>query len=154
MALKQLSRAVTQSIEGCAQRPPPLLVPSFAPGIAAAIASPALHAMRTAPGGVLNDLHLMGRWKLFQELTIICEPRVHLRLDGMQCEDQRHIAVAVVMSVSFAVSGNVHELRPVPGIREPAFQAGGELLTTVQQLLESHRLGDRAVIEEEVNAAS
>src|ERR1051326_8826327 len=84
MPLKQLSGTVTQSIKGCAQWSAPLLVPSFTPGIAAAITPPSLHTVGTAPGGVLNDLHLV-RWReFFQELAVVRKPHVRLRLDGMQ----------------------------------------------------------------------
>src|SRR5215510_2704347 len=57
----------------------------------------------------------------------------------------------VMVAVSFAVCGDMHELQPVSLVREAAFQAGGKILAVIQQLFKSHRLGDRAVIEEEVN---
>src|SRR5262249_43930780 len=56
-----------------------------------------------------------------------------------------------MMAVGFAVRGDMHELRPVSLVREAGLQARSEILAVIQQLFKSHRLGDGAVIEEEVN---
>src|ERR1700694_731274 len=58
------------------------------------------------------------------------------------------------MSVRFTVGGNVYELRPGSGVGKTALQAGSKLLSTVQQFLESHCLGDRPIVEKKVDLAA
>src|SRR5262249_5283121 len=69
--LEEAGNAVAQVIQGGAQRSPPLLPPSRPSGVAAAVAPPTLHSVRAAPGGVLDDLHLMRRRKFFQKLSVV-----------------------------------------------------------------------------------
>src|SRR5256885_1737824 len=74
---------VTQPIEGGAQRPAPMLLPRSA-GVAAAIAVPALDAVRTAPGGVLNDAHFHGWWMLFEKFAIVGQLGLVVLLDTFE----------------------------------------------------------------------
>src|SRR5579859_1281451 len=71
LLFKQSGGAVAQTIERHAQRTPPLLVPSRAAKIAAAVFPPASHAMHTAPGGVFNELDLMAGRKFLQKFAVV-----------------------------------------------------------------------------------
>src|SRR5262249_45602323 len=75
-------------------------------------------------------------------------------LYGMRRISQRHVAVAMMVAVGLAIRGDVDELSPGAGIREPTSQPLRELLATLQQLLKSHGLGDRAIVKEQINPAS
>src|SRR5476649_1968659 len=138
-------------IQRRAQRTAPLLVPAFTPGVATTIAAPAFHAVITAPRRVFHDLHFQFRWMLFQELSVIGETDFSFGIDLVQGEGQRHVAILVVVTVSFAIGSNVHQLWPGTFVRKAVLQSIGKGGAIIQQLLERHRLRDWAVIKEEVD---
>src|SRR6185312_12622229 len=146
------SDRVPQPIERGAQGRAPVLVPSgIASAIAPAVFTPATHAVRATPGAVLYDLRLMLRRMFFEILAIVRQPCDALLLDELQCIGQRHVAVAMMMSVTLAVGSDVHQLGPIPGIHESIREPAGELLTAGQQVLECDRLRDRRIVEKHRN---
>src|SRR5260370_21010 len=71
--------------------------------------------------------------------------------DVVQRVGERHVAVAVMMSVRFAVGGDVDEL-VVGALRvERSAEAFGEELTAREQALERDGTRDRTVVEEDRN---
>src|SRR5215813_547823 len=144
-----------QPIERSTQWPAPFLVRSVpCPGIAATVFAPASYAVRTTPGTVLDDLRLVLRRMFLEVLAIIREPSNALLLDVLQCIRERHVAVGVMMSVAFAIRGDMHELRPIAGVGESSRQTMRKLLPTIQQLLEGDCLRNGSVVEEDGDAAS
>ena len=126
----------------------------MAAGIAAAVAPPAVDPVNTTPGGVFDDLDLVGRRVAFEELAVVSELRQAMGLDVVQRVSQRHVAKAVMVSVAFAVGGDVRELCVPPILRENTEQAVRQIFAARQQSLESHRAGDRTIIEEQCDLAS
>src|SRR6266481_8733486 len=151
LLLKQRGGVVPQTVESHAQRTPPLLVPSLTAKIAAAVCLPPANAMHTAPGGVFDDMDFMARRELLQKLAIVGEARDTFGLDLLQRIGQGHLAILVMMSVSFAIGSDVDQLRPRAFCREPAPQAIHKVMAVVQQLFKRNRLGDRAVIEKKAD---
>ena len=84
--------------------------------VAAAVGAPAFDAMHAAPGGVFDHLGLPLRRELFQELAVVGERCVAVRLDPVHGIGERHLAVLVVVAVALAVGGDVRELDPVWGV--------------------------------------
>ncbi len=86
--------------------------------------------MKTAPGAVLDDLGLVCGGKPGEELAIVGQLCITL-LDQLQRISQRHLTVAMMMSVAFAVGGNVHQLRALT-LGEAAQKSFREGFTAVQ----------------------
>ena len=101
-----------------------------------------------------QDLHLLGGRVPLQVLAVVGEPRQALLLDVSKRVGQRHLAVAVVVAVGLAVGRDVDELGPVAGCRRrPRPRRSARYSPSSQEPLEGHRPGDRAVVEEECDAA-
>src|SRR5579872_3206080 len=143
-------KAIPQPIKSFSQRGPPLLVPArSASCVAAAITLPSVHSVRATPGShFLNSNFFSGRMQR-EVLAIIRQPREFVFLNILQSKSQGHVAVWMVMSIGFAISRNMHELRRITFRIEMAQQPTREILTAVQQLLECHRSCDRAIVEEQ-----
>src|SRR4029077_17347923 len=97
-------------------------------GVTAAIAPPALDAVKTAPGGSFYDLDLLGRRMPFEIFAIVCQLRQLIRLDGVQGVGESHVADAVVMAVIFPVWSDMDDLRPVTLVIERADEPIGQML--------------------------
>src|SRR5262249_15476935 len=148
-------RLFAQPIECIPQWSTPFLIPSItATGIAATVLTPAPHAMRAAPGTVLDNLCLVLRRMLLEVLSVIRETGYAFLLDVLQCISERHVSVSMVMSVALAVGGDVHELRPVAGVGKASCQTIRELLAAVEELLEGDSLRKGSVVEENGDAAA
>src|SRR3982750_2263336 len=89
-----------------------------------------------------------------EKLSVIGYLGEILRLDVVQGIGKGHLAMPVMMTVGFAVCRNVRQLRPWAGIRVGAHQASGEFFAVIQQFLEGYGLGDRAIVEEDVQRSS
>src|SRR5687768_14053889 len=119
--LKQARQMITQPVERLAQRFTPTLVPPrLAPRLAAAVAPPALDAMDTAPGRVVEDFNDVIRRKAVEILTIIRQRRQALAVDRRQRIGQGHLPEAVVMPVGLAIGSHMHQLGVVALIMEAA----------------------------------
>src|SRR5690349_20629396 len=94
--------------------------------VATAIGRPPSDPVRTAPRGVLDDLYFMRRRTLIEELAVICDLRQLVRLDVFEGVGERHVSVRMVMTVRLAVGCNVHQLRPLAKIAEPAQKSRGK----------------------------
>ena len=155
LALVGFDQAVAQMIERLAQGRAPGLVPArLAAGVAAAVGVPAAHAVRAAPGGVLEDLDFVGRRIDGEILAVVGEPGELVGLDVMQRVGQRHLALEMMMAVGLAVSGDVHELRPAAVLGEAADQPVGETFAIGEQAFEGDGAGDGSVVEKQVDAAA
>src|SRR5215831_15536808 len=121
-------------IERLAQGLTPRLVPAgLAARVAATVGVPAADAVGAAPGGVLDDLHLV-RGRVYGEvLAVVGELGEFVGLDVMQSVGERHLSLVVVVAVGFAVGGDVHELFPPPAVRESADEALGEAFAVGKQ---------------------
>ena len=118
------SDRVTQPVQGVAQRRAPGLIPAgVRAGVAAAITPPAIDTVSAAPGTFFNDVDLVGRRVLFQKLAVIGQSGQLPAVNLFQGVSERHVAKAVMMTVAFAVGGDVHELRPLALRRESAGQS-------------------------------
>src|ERR1700722_6836176 len=129
---KDGSQFIAKPVECLPQRSAPLLVPGVTAGVASAIATPAFDAMDTTPRAVFNDLHeVLGRM-LFQKLAVVGELGDPLLLDFLEGIGERHLAVAVMMTVALSVRGNVNQLRSLTRVGEAAHQPVGEPFAIVQ----------------------
>src|SRR6185295_3279068 len=152
--LERRRHAVAQPVEGVAQRLAPALVPALlAARVAAAVGGPAADAVRAAPGGVLLDLDLVVRRETLQELRVIGELGGIAGGQPEQRVGERHVTVAMMVAVGLAVGRDVDQARAVVAGKS-AEQPLDELLAVVEELLVGHRLGDRAVVEEQRDLAA
>jgi hypothetical protein len=70
--LVTVGKLLTEQIHGFPQRPSPALIPAgVSARIAAAVTSPALDAVHTAPGAVFNYLNFMDGRMQFQIFTVV-----------------------------------------------------------------------------------
>src|SRR5512136_2601222 len=122
------------------------------PGVAAAVASPPFYSVDTAPGTVLENLHLVGGRMPLQVFTIVCESSRLVGFDVVQGIGQRHVPIRVVVTVALAIRGDMDELRPSPRFGKPAQETLRKSLAVAQNALKSHSPGDGTVIEEQGNA--
>ena len=87
------------------------LVEARLAAVASAVGAPALDAVDAAPGGVFDDFAFVFGRKLLKEAGVVGQ------LDGLVFFEQaervgeRHFAVLVMMTVGFAVGGDVDQLR-------------------------------------------
>ena len=72
----------------------------------------------------------------------------------MQGVGQRHVAVAMMMAVGFAVGGDMDELIPVAAVVNALSEPVREAFAAGQQLLEGDRLRDGRVVEEQGDRAA
>ena len=152
--LVERQRRVAEPIERIAQWRAPFLVPPIASsGIAAAVLAPACDAVRATPGTVLDDLRFMLRWMFLQVLAVVRELGDSLFFDVLERISKGHVSVCVMMSVTFAIGGDMHQLWPVAGVGKASGQAMRELLAAVEQLLECHCLRNGCVVEKYGDAA-
>ena len=152
------SGGVAQEVEGLAQGGAPLLVPAGLAAVAAAVGAPALDAVDAGPGGVLGDLGLpLGR-ELREELAVVGEVGVAVVLDPVHGVGEGHLAVLVMVAVTFAVGGDVGELGFAAGVggvwAEAVKQAAAEGFAGVEQALKGDGAGGGAVVEEDGDGAA
>src|SRR5262249_23300045 len=131
---------IAQPVQCLPQSFSPLLIPGSvaSAGIATAMAVPALYAVRATPCVVLDDLSFVSGRKLLQVLTVICELRQPLLFNIFKRKGESHIAVVMMMSIAFAVSGDVHQLWPIPFFVESRGQTVCQTLTTVEQAFKGY----------------
>src|ERR1035437_988007 len=101
--------------------------------------------MDAAPRAVLHDFDKMVGWIALQKLAVIGKLRQLFVFDALQRESQRHFAEAMMVTITFAIRGDVRKLWPSSNIRKAAEQAIREPLAIVQQAFKGHALRNRPV---------
>src|SRR5574337_266487 len=145
------SQHIPEPIHGLPQRGPPGLVPSrMPPGVAAAVASPSLQPVGTAPRGTLHDLYLVGRRILLQVLAVVGEASEIIGLKVVEGIGQRHLPKPMMVAVGLAVGSDVDELGPGSRLGKGIYEATGQVFAFCEQPLESDCTRNRAVVKEEV----
>ena len=94
--------------------------------------------MYAAPRSVFHDFHFVRRRVLFQEIGINREFRRLLRFDMTQRVAQSHVTVGAMMPISFAVGGNICELRPFPLVRKTSDDSLREVFATHENVFKGH----------------
>ena len=82
--------------------------------------------MHTTPRTVIDDFNKVFRRIFFQEFAIIRDLGEVVPVNFVQRVRKRHFSAVMMVTVAFAVGGNVDQLRSLPGIRKPAHQAIGK----------------------------
>src|SRR5512133_754275 len=146
---------VAQGVEGSTQWSAPVLRPSrLHARVTAAIAAPALNAVRTTPRGVIDDFDFVCGRMLFKIFAVVGELGEIVGLDVLHGIRERHLAVAMVMAVGLAICRDVHQLRPITSVGEATEDSLGEVLTIPQESFKGDCLGNRAVVKEEIDDSS
>src|SRR5207248_9098018 len=102
-------------------------------GVAAAVCSPTLDTVNTAPRAVLDNLHVVNRRVAFQVFAIVSELSKLVGLDVVKSGGECHFAESVMMAISLAVGSDVHQLGPWPQLLSKAgHQSFGECFTVSQ----------------------
>src|SRR5262245_1723989 len=117
--------------------------------VTAAIAPPAIDAVKTAPRGFFNNLHLVRRRMSFEVFAIVRKLCQLIGLDGVQGIGESHVAEAVVMTVTFTVRGDMDELGPVALIVKGPAEPIGQMFAAGEQSFKGDSSSDRSVIEEQ-----
>src|SRR5262245_2624691 len=117
--------------------------------VAAAIAPPAVDAVKTAPRGFFNNLDLVGRRMSFEVFAIVRKLCQLIGLDGVKCIGKSHVAEAVVMAVTFTVGGDMDELGPLAVIVEGPAQPIRQMLAAGEQSFKGNSASDWSVIEKQ-----
>ena len=99
--------------------------------------------------GVLEPDLLDGRAQ-FQKMSVVGRDHVLARAERLEQVGQGHVAERLVVSVGFAVGGDVDQPRRLRFRGPRRLQAFEEALGVPQQVLEAHRRRDRPVVEEDV----
>ena len=94
------------------------------------------------------DLNLVRRGISFQILAIDCYFCQLVGFQEVKAVGQRHIGVAVVMAVRFAVRGYVGKPGRLAVIRYQPGKSPGKRFTICQKMSPSHIQGCRTVVEE------
>src|SRR5258708_14505628 len=126
----------------------------MATAVAAAIGHPPTNAMLAAPGAFVVYLGLMSWWVFFEVFTVIGQAGEIVRFDVMKGVCQRHLAMAMMVPVRFAIGCDVHQLVPLAPVVESAGEALCETLAAGQELFKSHRPRYRRVVEKNGDVAS
>src|SRR4030095_7077769 len=123
----------------------------MAAGVTAAVAPPAIDAVKTTPGGLFDDVRLVCRGMAFEVFAIVRKLRQLIGLDGVQGVGEGHVAEAVVMAVTFAVRSDMDELGPVARLGERTDEPVGQILTAGDQSFKGDSTSDRSVIKKQGN---
>ncbi len=87
----------------------------------------------------------------FEILTIVRDPGIVLGFDMVEAVGESHVAKSLMMTVGLAIGSDVNDLRPVPAVIECGEQSLCKTFSAVQQSPKGNILGDRAIMEEEVD---
>ena len=148
--LVQRVYGVTQPVERFSQGRPPALGPAVvAPGPAATIVAPPLHAVRAAPRGSVHDPGLHRRRMSRQERGVVGQRRSAAGLDPGAGGRQRHLPEAMVMAVGLAVGRDLNELRVRGALVEPGQETRRHRVARAEEPIEGDPVGDRSVVEKE-----
>src|SRR5690349_3417339 len=109
----------------------------MAAGVAAAIVGPAGDAVYTTPRRVLLDTNFLRGRILGKVFAVIRQAGQTVLFDVLQSVGKRHVAVRMMMAISFAVGRHVHELRGVALRIEAAEKTPGKILSAEKQFFES-----------------
>src|SRR5438105_9280628 len=110
--------------------------------------------MRAAPRRPLHDFDGSLRRMFSEKRAVVDDAREVVLFDVMQCVSERHLAVAMMMSVRLAVSGDVHDLRMCAFVLECPDQSIGEILAAREKILERDGARDRTVVEKDFHRAA
>src|SRR5881296_1024900 len=105
----------------------------MAAGVASTVAVPPLDAMRAAPCAAFPDFHLDRGAMTLEILAVVGHHSRIVGLDLMERIGQCHIALVVVMTVCFAIRGDVNKLRPRACVRECGCEAPRKVLAFLEQ---------------------
>src|SRR5258706_3257670 len=105
--------------------------------------------MNAAPGTVFENLDFVRRRIAGKELGVIYDAGQFVRLDVMQSVGQSHLAPRMMMPITLAVGRDVHQLRPVALVGQPAHQSIGKRSSVIEQTFEGHRSRNRSIVEKE-----
>ncbi len=100
------------------------------------------------------NLRLIHGRKFFQKLSVVREPHIGVGCDPFQRIGQRHIAMAMMMSVAFAVGCDVNELPRLAILTVRVQQSLCQASTIVQQPFKGHSARNRPIVEKYGNTAS
>src|SRR6185369_17458927 len=125
-------------IKRFAERPSPALMAVRITAVAAAVASPALDAVRTAPGGVLSYPYFVRRRMKREIFAVVRYTREAFTCDLSERISQGHLAELEMMAKGFAVCSHAHQLRMLATIIEAGNQSFGKPVTAPQQVLEGN----------------
>ena len=146
---------VTQPIERKTQGRAPFLVPFSvaATRVATTIRPPTLDAMHARPRGIFVNLGFILRGEHFEILRVIREFGERFFFNKIQTIRQSHFAQAVMMPVTFAIGGNIDQLRLVVVVKTIQ-KTLGKCLSAVQKSFKSDRLRGISVVIKNGNAFS
>src|SRR4030043_74732 len=101
---KSRIHGIAEPVRGRTQGGSPGRVPPrVAAAVTSAIRPPTFYAVLAAPGAVFKDLHFVRRWMIFQVPAIIRHLGQSVGLNLMERMRQRHVAVAMMMPIAFAI---------------------------------------------------
>ena len=84
---------------------------------------------------------------LFQKFGVVRKPSQICSFQMIQSIRQSHLTEMMMVAVTLSIGRDIDQLGPVSGVREPACQTLSKMLTVVEEMLESYRLRNRAVIK-------
>src|SRR6201987_3679547 len=138
---------IAKPVQRPSQGSTPFLIPAWVPArITAAIAAPALDPMHATPRAVLEDFDFVSRRILLEKLSVVGKLCQVVGLNMVQSVRQGHLPKVMVVTITFAICGDVHQFRPAALVRESAHHPFCELLAIVQQTLEGNRFRNRSVV--------
>src|SRR6266404_3242981 len=141
----------SKPIQRFSQRPPPALMVVRITAVAAAVASPAFHAVRAAPRSVLAYLYFVRWWMKRKILAVVRYTREAFPSDLTERIRQGHLAKLEMMPKGFAVRCDAHQLSMLATIMEAGHQSFGKPVTAPQQVLEGNVVRHRRVVEEQID---
>src|SRR6202171_1278071 len=149
-SLASSGRGAWRARESGAQRRAPVLSPARPRvGAAAAIAAPALEAVRAAPRGAVEDLRLVRRGKQLQRLCQVDQLQVAALRHLADRRRQRFVAAFLVVTEGLAVARPGQHLVVAAVAIETALEAGDEIVAAPQAVAEGDGARDGPVVEED-----
>ncbi len=153
LLLEKLVDAIREIVESRAQRSSPFLIPAlFAAGMAAAVAAPALDAVRAGPRAVLLYHAARRRAVRFEEFLYRGQRRPFVALQNVEAARERHLSELVVMPVALSVRRG--DQKAVGAVGGGVEQSLCEAVAVVQHAAECYALRDAGVIKDDRERAS
>jgi hypothetical protein len=120
----------------------------MAAGVAAAVVAPAPDSMGATPRRCLKDLDFIAGREVLKELAIVGEGDAVGVLNVAKAAAERHLAELVVVTVAFAVGGNMNQLGAVAVWYKTGHQAIRKGVSVKEQTLKCYRMTDRSIVKE------
>src|SRR6185437_11926825 len=100
--------------------------------------------MCAAPRGVFLNLRFPLGWKLRQKFSVVAQAHIGLLLYHFERIRESHLTVLVMVAIAFAIGSHMHYLGSL--FRgEATHQAGGKVISAVQNPFEGNGAGTRAI---------